>query len=60
MPKADLIALDFEHHELQCPHCQKQTVHHSPGKMILFATVKCECCGHNFAVAMGKPYRPEF
>jgi len=60
MPEADLIALDFKKHGMQCPHCQAQTVHHSPAKMILFATVKCEHCLRNFSVAMGKPHRPEF
>jgi len=55
MSQADLIALDFEKHEMQCPYCQKQTVHHSPGRMILFATVKCQCCGCNFPVTMDQP-----
>jgi hypothetical protein len=32
MSEANLIALDFDQHEMQCPHCKQQTVHHSPGK----------------------------
>jgi transposase-like protein len=55
MSEADLIALDLDKHEMQCPHCKKQTVHHSPGKMILIATVKCTHCGGEFLVSMDKP-----
>jgi len=57
MSEAEFIALDLDRHEMQCPHCQEQTVHHSPGKMILFATVNCEHCGRTFPVAMGKPHQ---
>jgi len=56
MPEVELIALDFDKHEMQCPHCKSQTVHASPGKIILFATVKCTCCGQDFLIAMDKPH----
>jgi transposase-like protein len=56
MSQAGLIALDFAKHELQCPHCKQEAVHHSPGTMILFATVTCAHCGRSFLVAMDKPH----
>jgi transcription elongation factor Elf1 len=55
MSEGDLINLDCNRHLVKCPHCQKQTVHNSPGKMILFATAKCGHCGREFLIAMNKP-----
>jgi transcription elongation factor Elf1 len=55
MSESDLINLDFNRHLIQCPHCQKQTVHHCPGDMILFATAKCAHCGREFLIALNKP-----
>ena len=55
MPEDELIALDFEKHELQCPHCKKPTVHDSPGKIILPATARCAHCGQDFLIALDKP-----
>ncbi len=52
----DLVALDFVKHKLQCPHCEKRTVYRWPGRMILFATVKCAHCARRFLVAMDKPH----
>ncbi len=56
MPEDELIALDCEKHELQCPHCKKPTVHDSPGKIILFAAARCMHCGQDFVIAMDKPH----
>jgi DNA-directed RNA polymerase subunit RPC12/RpoP len=55
MSEGDLIDLDFNRHEIECPHCQQQTVHHWPGNMILFATAKCTHCGREFLIAMNEP-----
>jgi transposase-like protein len=55
MSEGDIINLGFERHLIQCPHCQRQTVHNSPGKMILFATAKCTHCGREFLIALNKP-----
>ena len=55
MSDGELINLDFNRHLIQCPHCQKQTVHHCPGDMILFATAKCAHCGRAFLIALNKP-----
>jgi transposase-like protein len=59
MAEAELIALNLDKHQMQCPHCKNQTVHHSPGEMILFATVKCVHCGGGFLVAMDKSHLAE-
>jgi transposase-like protein len=55
MSDADLIDLGFDRHEIKCPHCQRQTVHHSPGRIILLAKPSCVHCGGEFLVAMNEP-----
>ena len=41
-------------HEFDCPHCQQRTPHSSPGRTILFASIKCEHCGLDFVVVQNK------
>jgi len=50
------VRLDFDPHELDCPHCEKQTRHSWPGDTILFSTAKCEHCGLEFLVVQNKPW----
>ena len=54
MTEDQLIAIEPNEHELQCPHCHEKIVHNSPGKTILFATVQCTHCGAEFLVTMDK------
>ena len=56
MPEDELIALDLDRHELECPHCNQPTVHDSPGKIVLFAGARCMRCGQDFVIAMDKPH----
>jgi DNA-directed RNA polymerase subunit RPC12/RpoP len=55
MSEGDLIELGCNRHEIQCPHCQKQTVRNWPGNMILFATATCTHCGRKFLIALNEP-----
>jgi|GEM_PF-3221121 transposase-like protein len=55
MSECELIDLGFHRHEIECPHCQKQTVRNWPGKMILFASAKCPPCGWKFLILLNKP-----
>lgn len=58
MSEGNLIQLSPHRHSIKCPHCQKQTVHHWPGNMILFAPAKkCANCGREFLIALNKPRR---
>jgi transcription elongation factor Elf1 len=55
MSEGDLIDIGSNKHLIECQHCQKQTVHHCPGDMILFAAAKCSHCGREFLIALNKP-----
>lgn len=55
MSDVDLVALGFDRHEIKCPHCQEQTVHNSPGNVILFAQARCTHCDGEFLIAMNQP-----
>lgn len=50
------LALDFDLHELECPHCEKRTRHLWPGLTILLSTAKCEHCGEKFLIVLNKPW----
>jgi|HubBroStandDraft_4_1064222.scaffolds.fasta_scaffold02844_7 transposase-like protein len=55
MPELELIALAFDRHAIQCPHCHEETIHPWTGKMILFANCKCTHCGRDFVIALNQP-----
>jgi hypothetical protein len=55
MAKHDLIDFALDRHEIECPHCKKQTIHNWPGKIILFAHAKCINCEGKFLIAMNQP-----
>jgi hypothetical protein len=55
MAKRDLIDFALDSHEIECPHCKKQTIHNWPGKIILFAQTKCINCEGLFLIAMNQP-----
>jgi DNA-directed RNA polymerase subunit RPC12/RpoP len=55
MSESEIIDLGSVQHEIQCPHCAKPTVQDWPGKMILYAPVKCNHCGCNFVIALNEP-----
>jgi hypothetical protein len=57
MSDTDLIPLDLPSHLIECPHCEKETVHHSAGPMILFSPAKCVNCGRDFVIAMNQPHQ---
>jgi transposase-like protein len=57
MQDDDLIEIGPNKHLIQCPHCQKQTVHQWPGETILFSTAKCMHCGRGFVIALNQPRR---
>lgn len=44
------IDLNLNRHQVECPHCQQETVHFSPVEMILFARAKCSHCGQEFLI----------
>jgi DNA-directed RNA polymerase subunit RPC12/RpoP len=50
------LSLDFDLHELECPHCQKRTQHAWPGSTIPLSTAKCKHCGAEFLVFQSKPW----
>ncbi len=54
MPELEVIELVFDRHVIQCPHCQKETVHPWPGSMILFAGFRCNHCGRDFVIALNQ------
>jgi phage FluMu protein Com len=41
-------------HEFDCPRCKQRTQHTSPGSTILFASIKCEHCGHDLVIVQDK------
>ena len=47
--------LDFDKHEIICPHCQKETVHFWPGRVILFGKAKCMYCEEEFIIVQNEP-----
>jgi hypothetical protein len=51
------VRIDFDLHELQCPHCEQQTKHPWPGRTILFSTAKCEHCSEEFLIVQNKPWQ---
>jgi len=55
MSEADLIELSFDRHDVECPHCHKQTALSWPGNTILFAATKCTRCGRDFLIALNEP-----
>lgn len=50
------LRLALSLHQIDCPHCQKQTRHSWPGSTILFSTTKCEHCGTDFLIVQNKPW----
>ena len=54
-PELDVIELGLDRHQIECPHCQEQTIHNWPGTTILFAMAKCTQCGKRFLIALNKP-----
>ena len=50
------VRLDFDLHELECPHCEQQTRYSWPGVTILFSTARCEHCGMDFLIVQNKPW----
>jgi transposase-like protein len=55
MPEDDSIDLGLNKHLINCPHCQKQTVHPWSGSTILFSPAKCAHCGRDFVIVLNQP-----
>lgn len=50
------FSLDFDVHELECPHCKKRTRHAWPGSTIPLSSAKCEHCREQFLIVQSKPW----
>ena len=55
--RVPVIDLGFDNHRIKCPHCQKETAHLWPGRMILFSTVQCIHCNMEFLVVLNQSQR---
>jgi DNA-directed RNA polymerase subunit RPC12/RpoP len=49
------IELDFEKHEIECPHCRETIVRLWPGSLILYSETSCTQCGREFLIVQNEP-----